>query len=378
MLGHGAGAAALARGAGHEVAPAPTSEVDARPIARSRTGSAQLRRRSAPDWVVHLAAFTQVDDCEADPTRAFLVNGSARATRAGGRARPARRCSRHRTDYVFDGDGTRAVAASTTRPRRSASTAAPRGRASRRCARQPARTRSCARRGCTAAAGATSWTRSWRARAPASRCAVVDDQRGSPTWTDDLARALVRLLRGGAVRHLPRAPTRATARGTSSRPRSCAPPGATRRSARDRRAELARPAQRPAYSVLRHGTSSNASPGGACRPGATRSTRYLASSPPGARPEANACEATDARAAARARGARGAARGGARAARLASENARRGGRRRPRRCVADRCETGGTVYFCGNGGSAADAQHLAAELAGRYLHRPPGRCRRWR
>lgn len=30
-------------------------------------------------------------------------------------------------------------------------------------------------------------------------------------------------------------------------------------------------------------------------------------------------------------------------------------------------EEGGTLYFCGNGGSAADAQHLACELAGRYL-----------
>lgn len=30
-------------------------------------------------------------------------------------------------------------------------------------------------------------------------------------------------------------------------------------------------------------------------------------------------------------------------------------------------ENGGTVYFCGNGGSAADAQHLAAEFQGRYL-----------
>lgn len=29
-------------------------------------------------------------------------------------------------------------------------------------------------------------------------------------------------------------------------------------------------------------------------------------------------------------------------------------------------ETGGTVYFCGNGGSAADAQHLATEFAGRF------------
>jgi D-sedoheptulose 7-phosphate isomerase len=28
---------------------------------------------------------------------------------------------------------------------------------------------------------------------------------------------------------------------------------------------------------------------------------------------------------------------------------------------------GGTLLFCGNGGSAADAQHLAAEFVGRYL-----------
>ena len=34
--------------------------------------------------------------------------------------------------------------------------------------------------------------------------------------------------------------------------------------------------------------------------------------------------------------------------------------------------SGGKVHFCGNGGSAADAQHLAAELSGRYgFDRPP-------
>ncbi len=33
---------------------------------------------------------------------------------------------------------------------------------------------------------------------------------------------------------------------------------------------------------------------------------------------------------------------------------------------------GNTVWFCGNGGSAADAQHLAAEFSGRYYYdRPP-------
>lgn len=31
-----------------------------------------------------------------------------------------------------------------------------------------------------------------------------------------------------------------------------------------------------------------------------------------------------------------------------------------------RLTTNGTVYFCGNGGSAADSQHLAAELVGRF------------
>lgn len=40
--------------------------------------------------------------------------------------------------------------------------------------------------------------------------------------------------------------------------------------------------------------------------------------------------------------------------------------------LARRFQRGGKVLFCGNGGSAADAQHLAAELSGRfYLDRPP-------
>lgn len=39
-------------------------------------------------------------------------------------------------------------------------------------------------------------------------------------------------------------------------------------------------------------------------------------------------------------------------------------------CVAS-LRAGGKIHFCGNGGSAADAQHLAAELSGRfYINRP--------
>jgi D-sedoheptulose 7-phosphate isomerase len=40
-------------------------------------------------------------------------------------------------------------------------------------------------------------------------------------------------------------------------------------------------------------------------------------------------------------------------------------------CTETFC-SGGKVLFCGNGGSAADAQHLAAEFSGRfYYDRPP-------
>ena len=40
--------------------------------------------------------------------------------------------------------------------------------------------------------------------------------------------------------------------------------------------------------------------------------------------------------------------------------------------MAQTFRQGGKVLFCGNGGSAADAQHIAAELSGRfYTDRPP-------
>ncbi|MDY6327002.1 MAG: D-sedoheptulose 7-phosphate isomerase [Bacteroidales bacterium] len=40
--------------------------------------------------------------------------------------------------------------------------------------------------------------------------------------------------------------------------------------------------------------------------------------------------------------------------------------------IAESLRNGGRVHFCGNGGSASDAQHLAAELSGRfYFDRPP-------
>ena len=42
---------------------------------------------------------------------------------------------------------------------------------------------------------------------------------------------------------------------------------------------------------------------------------------------------------------------------------------------SDALRAGGKVLAFGNGGSAADAQHLAAELVGRYLRDRPGAAR---
>lgn len=40
--------------------------------------------------------------------------------------------------------------------------------------------------------------------------------------------------------------------------------------------------------------------------------------------------------------------------------------------IIEAYENGGCVYLCGNGGSAADAQHIAGELVGRFLRERKG------
>jgi D-sedoheptulose 7-phosphate isomerase len=40
--------------------------------------------------------------------------------------------------------------------------------------------------------------------------------------------------------------------------------------------------------------------------------------------------------------------------------------------VHDALQAGGTLLICGNGGSAADAQHIAAELGGKFYRKRPG------
>lgn len=44
--------------------------------------------------------------------------------------------------------------------------------------------------------------------------------------------------------------------------------------------------------------------------------------------------------------------------------------------LTDTVRAGGVLYFCGNGGIAADARHVAAEFVGRFLQERAARCYR--
>jgi dTDP-4-dehydrorhamnose reductase len=56
-----------------------------------------------PDWVVHAAAATDVDDCEREPERAMAVNGEGTRRVAEGCRRAGAGLVYLSTDYVFDG-----------------------------------------------------------------------------------------------------------------------------------------------------------------------------------------------------------------------------------------------------------------------------------
>ena len=116
--------------------------------------------------------------------------------------------------------------------------------------RRPARTRSSAPPGCSARTAATSSRRCCGSRGERDELSVVDDQIGCPTFTGHLAQALVRIAeeRLDGLRHVAGA-------GACSwydlAAATFAATGSDVALTRGRTADLARPAPRPAFSVLR-------------------------------------------------------------------------------------------------------------------------------
>jgi dTDP-4-dehydrorhamnose reductase len=146
-----------------------------------------------PDVVVNAAAYTAVDPAEADEDAAYRVNATGPAVLAGAVARTGGRLIHVSTDYVFAGDASRPYEVDDPTAPRSAY-----GRtklAGEVAVRELLPDASYVVRTAWVygAAGANFVKTMARLERERDTVSVVDDQRGSPTWSADLARALVEL-----------------------------------------------------------------------------------------------------------------------------------------------------------------------------------------
>jgi len=146
------------------------------------------------DIVVNVAAWTAVDEAETHEAQAFSVNAIGAANLARACAASGARMVQVSTDYIFSGDATSPYAEDAPPAPRSAY----------------GRTKGAGEWAVRAHLPSASWVvrTAWlygahgpnfvktMARLASERdtVSVVDDQRGQPTWTVDLADAIVRLV----------------------------------------------------------------------------------------------------------------------------------------------------------------------------------------
>jgi len=151
-----------------------------------------------PDQVLHLAAFTRVDDCEAQPDEAFRVNGDGARNVALAAAEAGAAVLAVSTDYVFDGTATQPYLESDAARPRSVYGASK--WAGEQAVREVHPRHAIVRTSWLFGPGGPNFVDTIVARARAGQpLRVVDDQRGSPTFTGDLAQGLLRLAACGAT-----------------------------------------------------------------------------------------------------------------------------------------------------------------------------------
>lgn len=227
------------------------------PFDRNRldvTDAVQVRdtiRGHRPDWVINCAAFTRVDDCETQETQACRVNGDGAGYVAAAAADIDAGLIHVSTDYIFDGSATSPIPvdAVPAPPEQLSAYGRSKLQGERHVQRahpDPTIVR-------------TAWL--YGHDGPCFPAAilklarvgkldkVVDDQRGSPTFVDDLAdgilrlidanaRGVVHLVNDGACTWYEFAGEILRLAGIDRSIRPCTT------------AEFPRPARRPAYSVL--------------------------------------------------------------------------------------------------------------------------------
>jgi dTDP-4-dehydrorhamnose reductase len=84
---------------GHKVIGLDLPDIDITSLERCFAVVEQFR----PKLIINAAAFTRVDDCEAQPHKAFLVNGDGAGNLARAAASSGSVFVHYSTDYVFDG-----------------------------------------------------------------------------------------------------------------------------------------------------------------------------------------------------------------------------------------------------------------------------------
>jgi dTDP-4-dehydrorhamnose reductase len=201
-----------------------------------------------PDWILHLAAFTRVDECERRRDEAFLVNETGARNAALAAAASGAALLALSTDYVFDGTA--------TSPYRESDTARPRSVygaskwAGERAVRETLARHVIVRSSWLFGPGGTNFVDTILARARGGGALrVVDDQRGSPTFTRDLAQGLLRLM-GAGVPGTYHCTNSGDCTWYDLAAHALALAGLDVPLERTDTASFPRPAQRPAYSVL--------------------------------------------------------------------------------------------------------------------------------
>jgi dTDP-4-dehydrorhamnose reductase len=229
---------------GDEVVGLGSCDVDIRDADKVR----EVVESHRPDWIVLAAAYTNVDECESHPELAFAVNRDGATNVAQAASRNGAKLLFLSSDYVFDGRKTSPYEAEDARN--------PQSVYGRSKAEAEVRLLEVLPECCIAR---TSWLFGTGGKCfpdtilklAASRPAldVVNDQRGCPTYSVDLSRAIIQLCRNhaGGIVHVTNAGdcswfdfareiVKGSGLATEIRPVSSQ--------------QMARPAPRPAYSVL--------------------------------------------------------------------------------------------------------------------------------
>lgn len=238
------GKALMREWSGDEVVGLGSRDVDIRDADRVR----EVLQKARPDWIVLAAAYTDVDGCESHPDRAFAVNRDGAVNVAQAAQRIGAKLLFLSSDYVFDGKKTSPYE---TGDARNPQSVYGRSKAEAEVQLQEVLPECCiARTSWLFGAGGKCFPDTiLKLAASRPTLDVVSDQRGCPTYSVDLARAIIELCRKDAsgIVHVTNAGNcswfefaREIVKGaelaTEVRPVSSQ--------------QMARPAPRPAYSVL--------------------------------------------------------------------------------------------------------------------------------